>query len=626
MGAFANWTDGIAALYCAERELRKRGGRDALEQIARGFEARQNSEGGWDHGATFGLSFYPSTLVATTNLSLIALGFAQRFGVTHDSDAIASGLALLGDVQGEGGGMPYGGRPYMKGVEAARTCGTVLALSSLGLGTDPRCTRAAGYVLRNIDAIPEGHASTAFHVFMGALACSALGPAASESFDERILARVRAAQREDGSFDSIVPGSPDDMAFMADADTNRAYITAFHAAALLARSSKIAAALQLSPPAVADQDKPASRPMLLPIWSIPMPRAGLVAFVGERVLALDDAGHGRWLSAIDGEATGTLGLALGTQPGELQCAADDSGVLVWKAPSGSDAPIFIGGGVSGSAQSDAHPTALAFVSVDAGGPHWSRMLDGRVLAAILAGQHVVVRTIGGRIIVLARKDGTTVRELPALGVLPNVALCRGANDTLVMAAESRIACVEMLEHPVAQAADATVWERKNRLRHGWRLDRSGSHRRHDRGTRHLGRCDPLGRAHGLVDSARCSGSCECTCVRADARRQAPRARRREDCVDPRRRGRARITRGTGAVVHAGTHLDRFARHECAHVPRSGRRAHPGHAGLEQRSLLVGARAHGGRGRCGRSRRVSRAVIRRIVRRRRSEGCMRAPCN
>jgi outer membrane protein assembly factor BamB len=137
---------------------------------------------------------------------------------------------------------------------------------------------------------------------------------------------------------------------------------------------------------------------------------------------------------------------------------------VWKAPSGSDAPIFIGGGVSGSAQSDAHPTALAFVSVDAGGPHWSRMLDGRVLAAILAGQHVVVRTIGGRIIVLARKDGTTVRELPALGVLPNVALCRGANDTLVMAAESRIACVEMLEHPVAQAADATVWERKNRLR------------------------------------------------------------------------------------------------------------------------------------------------------------------
>ncbi len=464
-GGFANWTDGFAGLYSIERELRGRGGAEILAEVARGFAGRQNAEGGWDHGASFGLSFYPSTLVATTNLALVSLGFARRFGLETDAESIVNGLALLSDVQGTSGGMPYGGRPYTKGIEAGRTCGTVLALSSLGLGDDPRCARAGAYVLRNVDAIPDGHASTAFHLFLGALACSALGPAVASSFDEQVLARVRKAQRPDGTFASIVAESPDEMSFMSDTETNRAYVTALSAAALLARGSRTASALTIATPPLTESESTIASAALQPTWHVPLAQAELVDVVGERVFVLDAKGHARWLSIADGKQTAAFDLPFAAEAGEFGSFADDQGVLVWKAPTGDGGPVFMGGmAVGGGVQDESGKTVLACVPALRNEPAWSRALKGRVLVAGFAADHVIARTLGGHIDVLARKSGSVLPDLPTSGVLPNAALGSAGGSLFVCGAESCLTCVDLGARSSGSATWPTTWERRNRAR------------------------------------------------------------------------------------------------------------------------------------------------------------------
>jgi outer membrane protein assembly factor BamB len=461
LGAFANWTDGFAALYFHERELAGKGGRDALERIVEGFEKRQNDEGGWDHGAQLGVSFYPSTLIATTNLALVALGLAQRAGVAVDAEVRDAGLKLLTDVQTESGGLPYGGRPYMKGVEAGRTCGSVLAFSALGLSDDERFTRAARYVERNLESIPEGHASTAFHVLVGALAFSALGEKSAARYDEVILARVRAAQREDGSFGSIVDGNPDELAIMADETTNRAYVTALSTAALLARHSKIAAALR---PARAISAPPPVEPnvaSVAPAWTLESGDVAGGAFAGDHIVLVRRDGRLTLHDLAGGAQTGkeaTLGSPLRAEIGTLVVDRD---LLVWDQEHDDSPALVIGGELRDASPRPAVTSRVALVECRAGGRTWEREIDGRVTGGWISGDDVVVRTLRGAIHVLRRSDGVARTRIEAGGMLPNVAIAVHPDGDVLAAAEAELTCYDAR---TSRADERERWKRRIRLR------------------------------------------------------------------------------------------------------------------------------------------------------------------
>lgn len=244
--AYANWLTGFASLYLAEESLRTGEPHPAWPRVLDALSARQNVEGGFGHGGPQALaSFYPTTLVAATAWALLAHGLARLPGRGADAGApgLADALALLADVQAGSGAFPYGGRAYRKGPEAGRTAGVVAALAALGRRDHAAFGPAARYLQANWTAVPDGHASPAMHVLFGALAAQSLGEPAWRAFDERVLARVRAAQRPDGSFDDVVAGSPDSLGLIGGEAGERAYRTACYAAALALPRSRLGRAL-----------------------------------------------------------------------------------------------------------------------------------------------------------------------------------------------------------------------------------------------------------------------------------------------------------------------------------------------------------------------------------------------
>ena len=80
MGVQQNWQLGFVALYLVERHLRGVDETGRLEMLVERIEMAQNSEGGWSHDAVLEIGFYPSTLIAATNLVLMGLGLARRQG------------------------------------------------------------------------------------------------------------------------------------------------------------------------------------------------------------------------------------------------------------------------------------------------------------------------------------------------------------------------------------------------------------------------------------------------------------------------------------------------------------------------------------------------------------------
>lgn len=111
--------------------------------LAARVAANQNAEGGWEHGGGGTLArFYPTGLVAATNLAPFALGCARRAGAEVEEAVVECGVARLGRVQGRDGAFPYGGPGYRKGYESRRTASATLALSALGLAEGERFARA----------------------------------------------------------------------------------------------------------------------------------------------------------------------------------------------------------------------------------------------------------------------------------------------------------------------------------------------------------------------------------------------------------------------------------------------------------------------------------------------------
>ncbi len=242
--ALESWNQAFCALALVERAHRGASDGDALLALAARIQAGQRSDGGWGHGFRGASVSYPSTLIAATNGSLLALGLFERLGLPVEEKCIERGLDLYRAVQAQTGALPYGGPLHRTGFEAGRTAGAFTAMTTLGRTDDEllRCT--ADYLFVNVLSIPEGHGSPAYHIFEGALAFYALGEEAWERYDNAVLEGVRGVVRGDGSFGDLYEHSPDSHPAMGSAELNRAYRTALYAAALSIPRSHTAVSLR----------------------------------------------------------------------------------------------------------------------------------------------------------------------------------------------------------------------------------------------------------------------------------------------------------------------------------------------------------------------------------------------
>jgi len=444
--AFANWLDGMAGLYFVELALRETKSRRALRRIVAGFESRQNREGAWGHGMRGG-GFYPSTLVAASNWALLTLGLAARQGCEVEPEVIDEALALYAKVQARNGSFPYGGLPYRKGYEAGRTSGSVVALLAVEKDQSPLFRRAAQYVRRNLVAVPNGHASPAMHVFMGALAAYALGEDDWKRYRSTVLVRVLACQQPDGSFDDIQGQSPDSFKLMGDDLTNRAYITALYTAALAVPYSRVARELKLDTPLPDPQPSPALTAATDPLWQVAPTEGetrGLV-HAGDRVLLLKQDGQVHCFEAVSGKACPKESFRLGggakIASTKFFCHGDD--VFMCVAPEvkmqmpGSMKEMFE---ASRKRRKNPGPRQqLARYSVAEHRLCWTKDLPAPLMRCAISSAGLHLLLFGGKVWSIDR-DGNDLHEPfsgPALKA--NGAIARFENGQTVVAGESRLA-------------------------------------------------------------------------------------------------------------------------------------------------------------------------------------------
>jgi hypothetical protein len=449
------WSDGLFGLYLAERHLRgvEGGEEEALACLASRIARGQNADGGWSHGG-FGISFYPTTLIAATNLSVLALGLARRLGVDVDEAVLADACRLYRDLQSPSGAWPYGGRPYRKGFEAGRTAGAVAALRAVGSAGD-LVARAGSYLARNAARVPHGHASPALHLLAGALAQSALGGPYAEAFDE-VLAGAAKCQKPDGSFRDFVPHSPDSLAVLGRTVQDEAYLTSLYACALAARRSEVAKLLSGPVP-----DKPGrgvrapEEPS--PLWRVPVGRvAGLEEHEGT-VLVVGVDGTVRRL----GSATG----AAAADPLHLPVAAGHSIRAAWSAKgllfcldASADArraPLRV---VNGVTATEPPELRLRAVRLDDGKCVWKTKLRGLLNGAVRAGDELLLTSRVEAPRRLRLSDG---KVIGALRSPPGV-----VNRALAIARDGRIALTGESEIWALSPQRAILWQRKARSRRG----------------------------------------------------------------------------------------------------------------------------------------------------------------
>lgn len=230
--ALETWNQAFCALALTERGHHGASDGDAAGALVARIQSGQRSDGGWGHGFRGSVASYPSTLIAATNGSLLALGLFESLGLEIDEDCVERGLTLYETVRAQTGALPYGGPLHRTDFEAGRTAGALAAMTALGRTNEETLRCTADYLFVNVLSIPESHGSPAFHVFEGALTFYMLGDEAWERYDHAILEGVRSVQRGDGSFDDLYEGSPDSHPAMGSDELNRAYRTALYTAAL----------------------------------------------------------------------------------------------------------------------------------------------------------------------------------------------------------------------------------------------------------------------------------------------------------------------------------------------------------------------------------------------------------
>ncbi|MEW6746279.1 MAG: SUMF1/EgtB/PvdO family nonheme iron enzyme [Planctomycetota bacterium] len=203
-----SWMCGFLALPLAESAARGTVETESLERVVQILEAEQNIEGGWGHGGRvpeFGT--YSATLIVTTNWCAAALGLCRKAGVAVNPDVLNRVLQLFQSVQAESGAMPYGGPTCLKGYEAARTTGTMVALAALGQIDSATFSKARRYVRANIREIPAGHADPHQHLLSGAMAALLDSEGGWLRYRDLWVNELVEHQKEDGAFPCIVGSS-----------------------------------------------------------------------------------------------------------------------------------------------------------------------------------------------------------------------------------------------------------------------------------------------------------------------------------------------------------------------------------------------------------------------------------
>ena len=446
--AFENWMSGFATFYLLEEAFREEPDGRTLARLADGISDRQNREGGWGHGTSLGIRFYPSTLIVSTWMSTFALGGCRRHGVDVDPDVLDDALALLRDVQASSGGFPYGGRPYQKGVEAGRTSGVVAALASLGLTDDRLFEGAVGYMRRNVARIPEGHASPAVHVLSGALASAILGDDAWREYDDAVLSRVRRSQRDDGRFTDIVEGSPDSFTFMGGDALNTAYLTALYAAALESRRSRTVAAMRVD---ALPSDDLSANPWnpIASRWEASLPGVSGLALGRDVAVALSDDRELVRLDAATGEILGREPIDSPTGHATLSLAGDR--LLLFQSP--PDPTVDVPESMREMISADVHAARVSCFALAEGGLLWTS--DAGAARTIRpARDGVLVVSPSGRLPLLSYEDGAALRDVVTPELLVNSSIATVDDGTVAVAAESRMI--------VKDVAGDVLWERKLR--------------------------------------------------------------------------------------------------------------------------------------------------------------------
>ncbi len=251
---FNCWIDGFDTFFVFEKALQDQKlqprDRQALERLAERFLDSQNREGGWGHsGRGPTTSFYPTTLISTTNFGLLSFGACVHFklDITNDfefEEGLASAINMCTEVQSTGGAMPYGGPAYRKGYQSSRTAHMLIGLAALGKSKTNLFKRARIHVRKNVRNVAHGHASPALHIGMAGITFAMLGEKAWSEYSVAVLTKLPELQQRDGSFSDFAEGSPDSMILGSTRAIDDAYRTVLYAVGLCGNNSKIAITLR----------------------------------------------------------------------------------------------------------------------------------------------------------------------------------------------------------------------------------------------------------------------------------------------------------------------------------------------------------------------------------------------
>ncbi len=235
MWSQTTWALSAATLFYAERAARGQAKADStarLREIADLLVKHQQADGGFGHdqwgrprlpeisiplpgGGTRKLK-YPATLLATTNWAAFAVGVLRPVGGKRLDPVVAKVKEYFRTSQCPGGAFPYDPSQRAEGgfsgdvTAPARTAGSYVGLRALGApGTDKVVSRAADYLKRQVDDLPEGHGSAPHGVFFGALACLWMGAEPWSEFQKTVVPRILAGQDPDtGALDCVCRKGP----------------------------------------------------------------------------------------------------------------------------------------------------------------------------------------------------------------------------------------------------------------------------------------------------------------------------------------------------------------------------------------------------------------------------------
>jgi outer membrane protein assembly factor BamB len=441
---FVNWLKGFAALYAWERSLREGTPHPAVDPIARGFLDRQNAEGGWGHTTSRMIDFYPDTLIATSNLALLALGAAGRLHTPVSREprwqqGVDDALKLYRTVQTPSGSMPYGGLAYRKGPEAGRTAAMVLALSAVAR-KDELLARALPYALRNLETVPHGHASPALHVALGGLCFAALGDDPWRQYQRQVLSKVHACQQPDGSFGDILGTSPDSMEVMGDALFRTAYRTALYSLALCADESALVRELRL--PAV-QRPKDKEPPPTVPVaWRMETSHRieALAAAAGDIGAALTGGGELILFDMPTGKRLRSATLDIdptSARTARLALTADYCVVIITPATANTAGKSMLVA-LEEMKRQRARPSRILCYDIARAAKVWETAVPGTLRDGHIAGGDALVTTLDGELTAYRLADGTVTGKLPPVPAIVNTATLRLPSGAIARTAESEL--------------------------------------------------------------------------------------------------------------------------------------------------------------------------------------------